>query len=139
MAILIVVMTSIAQLFASSVRANTSARAIAVGAVLADRKLEELRTAAWGDEALAPSAPGTLTTDSAGYVDYCDRTGNVVGSASSSPGALYVRRWSISPVANGPPNELVIAVSVAPAGTVVSLDRVAPNEARVVTIRTNLP
>jgi hypothetical protein len=133
--ILTVGVLSLAQLFALAAALNVSSRQTSHAAVLAAQKIEELRTVG---AVLMPSPPSALSENTAGYVDYVDRTGDTVGAGSTVPpdGAVYIRRWSIDPLATDPLSTVVIQVFVTPhrerpgsSGAV----RHSPGEVRLVT------
>ena len=95
---------------------------------------------------LNPSPPGTLNQDTAGYVDYLDARGQWVGTGTApAPGAVYIRRWSIEPLATNPNNTLVFQVLVTSvrreselsgaAGLAVQRQRL-PDDALVVSVKT---
>lgn len=109
-----------AQLLSLSVRTNTASRVETTAAVLAQQKIEVLRTLAWtvdvdgveridtasdttvhpeaaaGGTGLQDSSPDTLDADTAGWVDYLDAAGRVLGGGPPAPaGVIYVRRWSV--------------------------------------------
>src|SRR5882672_5362356 len=125
-------LVSLAQLFALSTRSNIGARNTTYAAVLAQQKLEELRSLSWGFDqvglptsdittnttitpeqplggtGLSPSTDAALQTNTPGYVDYIDSYGNKLGTGSQPPDkAIYTRRWSISPLPTNPNNTLV--------------------------------
>src|ERR1041384_7917079 len=129
----------LAQLFALSTRTNVSAHYTTFAAVLAQQKMEELRSLSWGFDTqglpvsdtstntavnpmtitgtgLAPSPASALQEDTNGYVDYVDGYGNKVqqgaGGNQTSNSAVYTRRWSITPLPTNPNNTLVIQVLV---------------------------
>jgi len=101
---------------------------------LALEKVEQLRSLSWafdggvavsdlttdlsGDQpaagslGLRPSPAGTLQRDTAGYVDYLDATGSWVGGASPPPASVFVRRWSIEPLADDPGDTVVLRAFV---------------------------
>ena len=163
--LLALALVSLAQLFALSTRSNIGARDTTFTAVLAQQKLEELRALTWGYDTLglplsdistntavspetatggtglAPSPPGSLGTNTNGYVDYVDRFGAKLGGGTSPPSnTVYVRRWSVEPLPANPNNTLILQVLVFRnrdrgaandgAGTVM------PQEARLVTVKT---
>lgn len=113
-------LTALAQVFAMSIRANSSARAITYATLLAQQKMEQLRSLAWGfdgfglpvtdsttDITVAPEAAagGTgldpspldaLHRNTTGYVDYLDSSGSVLGTGTTpAEGTVYIRRWSV--------------------------------------------
>ena len=136
-AIMASALVGLAQLFLISTRANMSARTATMASVLAQQKMEQLRGLAWtfnaagqavsdfaanltvvperpgGGVGLSASPAGALGANTAGYVDYLDRTGNWVGTgAQPVPGTVYIRRWSITPVPMDPNNLIVLQVRV---------------------------
>jgi hypothetical protein len=144
---------------------NRSARAGSDATVLALQKIEQLRGLAWGvDVSGAPISdlstdttrpvemptggtglslsPGnTLTSNTNGWFDYVDRSGNVLGGGTEMlAGAVYVRRWVIEPLPSNPSAAIVIRVLVRPAGRrEADLRNSATrrtDEARIVSIKT---
>ncbi len=136
-AILTTALITLAQLFTIAITTNRSARVTTFSAVLAQQKMEQLRSLAWGYDllglpvsdtatntavfpeqsnggtGLSPSPAGTLDANVAGYVDYLDEYGRSLGGGSSvAPGTVYIRRWSIDPLPTNPNNTLIIQVSV---------------------------
>ena len=94
---------TLAQLLVVACRAADQALTTSVAAALAAQKVEQLREAAWGFDldgtrlagpALSPA--GSLTTDTAGFVDYLDRSGLPVAGGPPPPAqAMFARRWSV--------------------------------------------
>jgi type II secretory pathway pseudopilin PulG len=163
--LLVVGMVSLAQLFAVATTSNTNARTSTFATVLAEQKMEQLRGLTWGFDpiglplsdttsdtagaapsptggaGLAPSPAATLTTSTAGYVDYLDQFGNVIGGGTTIPnGTIYIRRWSIEPLPTNPNNTLILQVLVtkrrdrgtADQGSVARLTE----EARLISVKT---
>jgi type II secretory pathway pseudopilin PulG len=154
------------QLVAASVANNTSARTSTYAAVLAQQKMEQLRGLMWGYDALGlplsdastntaaptespasgtglrPSPAGALTSNVAGYVDYVDRFGNIIGGGETIPDkAAYVRRWSIEPLPSNPDNTLILQVVVSTLVERRTSERTPSmarrrDEARLVTVKT---
>jgi hypothetical protein len=95
-----------------------------------------------GGTGLSLSPENTLTSNTNGWVDYVDRSGNVLGGgAEVLAGAAYVRRWVIEPLPSHPSDAIVIRVLVRPtgrrdSGNLRSSATRRPDEARIVTIRT---
>ena len=134
--LLAVAAAGVAGLVAVSQRAALAARLQTSATVLAIEKLEQLRALRWasagaatqsdlttnlsvdppatGGGGLAPSPPGTLQADTAGYVDYLDPSGRWLagGTTTPPPGAAYVRRWSIEPLADDPADTRILRVRV---------------------------
>jgi prepilin-type N-terminal cleavage/methylation domain-containing protein len=158
-------LVSLAQLFGVATRSNIGSRATTYAAVLAQQKLEELRSLSWGFDqvglpisdistdttvtpetpnggtGLSPSPPDALQSNSAGWVDYVDAYGNKLGGGATAPdNALYVRRWMVSPLPTNPNNTLVIQVLVFRNKNRTAADEGAvrrlPEEARMVTVKT---
>ena len=163
--ILAIALVSLAQLFALSTKSNMGARNTTYTAVLAQQKLEELRSLTWGFDTLglpisdtasntavspetpgggtglAPSPAGSLGANTDGYVDYVGQFGTKLGGGATPPaGTVYVRRWSVEPLPSNPNNTLILQVLV-----FRNRDRGAANngagtvlteEARLVTVKT---
>ncbi len=165
MAILTSGVTALAQLATISTRANVSARTTTSAALLAQAKMEQLRSLAWGldadgipvsdltsDIAAAPntptggvglsaSPPDALVRNDSGYYDFVDSRGRSLGGGATPPAAAaYVRRWSIEPMP-GFLDSLILQVRVTrvpasgAADGAVSRPRL-PDEARLVGIKT---
>ena len=163
--ILATALVSLAQLFAMSTRSNMGARNTTYTAVLAQQKLEELRSLTWGFDiqglpisdtttntavspetpaggtGLAPSPAGTLGANTDGYVDYVGQFGDKLGGGAVPPaGTVYVRRWSVEPLPSNPNNTLVLQVLVFRNRDRGAADNgagtVMPEEARLVTVKT---
>ncbi len=165
-ALLATALVTLAQLFAVSTRSNIGSRNTTYAAVLAEQKLEELRSLTWGfdstglpvtdtstntavnpDEAaggtgLNPSPAAALQENTNGYVDYVDQWGNKIGRGGTTPpaNAIYTRRWSITPLPTNPNNTLVLQVLVTRNFNRGDADEGAvarlPEEARLVTVKT---
>src|SRR5919204_5784423 len=98
--IMVVAVASLGQLFALSTRRNTASKNTTFAAVLAQQKMEQLRSLTWGFDTLglptsdittdttvvpekaaggtglSPSPTNTLRTNTIGYLDYLDKNGN---------------------------------------------------------------
>jgi hypothetical protein len=106
---------------------------------MALQKMEQLRAFTWAfdaagapisDVGLASSPAGALEQNTAGYCDFLDVSGRTLAGDLSIPdGTVFVRRWSIEPLAGG--DALVIQVAVAPVGPSRSSE-----EVRLVGIKT---
>ena len=144
LALLAIALASMGQLAVVSVGANIEARHASALTAAAFDKMEQLRALAWGFDAfglpvsdtssdasrvpslaaggqgLMPSPPGTLDADTQGYCDYLSADGAWKGSGPGvPPGAVYVRRWAVAPLASNP-DALVLSVHagrVPPAGS----------------------
>jgi type II secretory pathway pseudopilin PulG len=158
-------LVTLAQLFALSTQSNIGARNTTFTAILAQQKLEELRSLTWGFDTqglplsdtstntavspetptggtgLAPSPAGSLGSNTAGYVDYIGQFGDKLGGGAVAPAnTVFVRRWSVEPLPSNPNNTLVIQVLVFRNNDRGAADngagRVLPDEARLVTVKT---
>jgi prepilin-type N-terminal cleavage/methylation domain-containing protein len=135
-ALLTVVSLGVAQLFAASTNANRVARSRTSTTVLAEQKMEQIRSLSWGFDLLGqglpvtdtttnlavyphrddgaglnPSPSDTLLKNTPGYVDYLDASGAWIGTGENPmAGAVYIRRWAIIPLPTNPNNTLVIQV-----------------------------
>ena len=140
MGLLTAVSLSVAQLFATSTRANLAARSRTSTTAMAEQKLEQIRSLTWGFDTqgqglpvsdtttnltvypltqngtgLNPSPSNALEQNTSGFFDFLDAAGNWVGTGGTIPGtAAYVRRWSITPLPTNPNNTLIIQVLVTP-------------------------
>jgi prepilin-type N-terminal cleavage/methylation domain-containing protein len=140
MGILTVVSLGLAQLFAASTRVNIIARGQTSTTMLAEQKMEQIRSLTWGFDTtgqglpvsdttsnltmypvtpdgtgLNPSPADSLERNITGFVDFVDAAGAWVGTGNTPPGsAVYIRRWSIQPLPTNPNNTLVIQVLVTP-------------------------
>lgn len=136
---LVAALAGLAQLFGVSSAANGSAKATTYATILAQQKMEQLRSLAFafdadghpvtdiatdttaahelpnGGTGLRPSPAGTLTESTVGYVDYLDASGASLGGLAALPpsGVRYVRRWSIDPLPSNPRDTIVLQVVVA--------------------------
>jgi len=140
MGLLTMVSLGVAQLFAASTRVNIIARGQTSTTMLAEQKMEQIRSLTWGFDTsgeglpvsdttsdltvspttqngsgLNPSPTDSLERNTTGFVDFVDAGGAWVGTGNTPPGtAVYVRRWSIQPLPTNPNNTLVIQVLVTP-------------------------
>jgi hypothetical protein len=138
--LLATVALSVAQMMAIATQANLNAKGQTSGTLLAEQKMEQLRSLTWGYDAdgmglpesdtttnlaqdpptqngpgLNPSPANSLYTDVANYHDYLDQYGNRLGTGGGPPaGTAYVRRWSVDALPTNPNNTLVIQVQVTP-------------------------
>jgi len=163
--IMTVAVAGLAQMVALSTRANTSARATTYAAVLAQQKMEQLRSLTWGFDViglpvtdttsdiavvpesaaggsgLSPSPVNSLGASIAGYCDFVDTFGRPLGGGTTPPaGTAYIRRWSIEPLPGNPDNTIVLQVLVTRWGSrhaaAWSTGRRAPDEAWLVSVKT---
>jgi type II secretory pathway pseudopilin PulG len=155
---------SMAGMFVLATRSNNTARNTSFATILAEQKLEQLRSLAWGFDTqnlpvsdtetdtsvspesatggtgLAPSPGQALHRNTKGYVDHLDAWGEIVGNDEQPPpGAIFTRRWSIEPLPTNPNNTLILQVLVTR-----HLNRTTDegrgvrlmDEARVITVKT---
>ena len=164
--LLTVAIVSLAQLFAVSTRANTNARLTTFTAVLAQQKMEQLRSLTWGfdtqglpltdtstnitaaaeaptgGKGLTPSPSGALGENTDGYCDFLDGNGQSLGGGTAPPAnAIYVRRWTVEPLPTNPNNTLVLQVLVARNRSRNAADSAVgvdrlPDEARIISVKT---
>lgn len=156
---------ALAQLFAMAVSANTAAKNTTFATVLAEQKLEQLRSLAWGFDpqglplsdttsdtsrdpeqptggtGLQPSPSDALKQNTPGWVDYLDRNGTIIGNLAAPPAqAVYFRRWSVEPLPTNPNNTIILQVLVGRIRNRGSADDGSVGrlgeEARVATIKT---
>jgi prepilin-type N-terminal cleavage/methylation domain-containing protein len=140
MGLLTTVSLGVAQLFALSTRNNLTAKGQTSTTAMAEQKLEQLRALTLGFDlagqglpvtdtttnltvsppqhngsGLNPSPADALERNTDGFVDFLDANGQWVGTGSTAPRtAVYIRRWSITPLPTNPNNTLVIQVLVTP-------------------------
>jgi len=143
MGLLTVVSLGVAQMFGLATRTNYLAKGQTTTTVLAEQKIEELRSLMWGFDTegmglpvsdtttnltvyphasngtgLNPTPAGSLEENTPGCVDYLDAHGAWVGTGVNPPGnAVYIRRWAIQPLPTNPNNTLVLQVLVTPVTT----------------------
>ena len=160
--ILLVALMALAHLAAMSTGANTSARITTNASILAAQKMEQLHALAWGFDAhgqplsdtttdlttspptagqgvgLSPAPGGVLTANTPGYCDFLDASGRTLAGAGSTPaGTIFIRRWSVNPLAQDSDHTLVFQVLVTrvDGGTARSTRRL-PDEARMTAVKT---
>jgi prepilin-type N-terminal cleavage/methylation domain-containing protein len=150
--IIVVLITSVSQLFAVATRSNVDARVRTAATLLATEKLEELRELAFGFDsqgatltdvttdasAAVMTAGGTgltpggsLDQNVAGYADYLD----LFGRRTDLARAGFVRRWAIAPLPTDTANGLVLSVVVLPRRA-MGQRSTGPDVVRLVTVRT---
>lgn len=158
----VVALVPLSALFAGATQTTLDARQATVASVLASQKLEQLRALDWrvddtgrvgdvstdtasatgvaaGGTGLSTSPPDAWVADTNGWTDYIDQWGAPLGGGAVPPGAsVYVRRWSITPLASDPSDTLLIRVRVMPAVAALRRDDGTPRrgEARLVAVRT---
>jgi len=112
----------LAQLTVATGQANAAARRATIAQQAAAERMEQLRALAWTSDAgvvpvtdwtsdltttpastggagLAPTSPGSLTTNTPGYCDFLDADGRWLAGGTRAPAsAAWVRRWSVAAV-----------------------------------------
>lgn len=110
-ALVAVALSALAHLLAVSIHANARARRSSIASVLAQDKIEELRSQA---ASLAPQPAASLDANTPGLCDFLDEHGRPLGTGSVPPdGTVFVRRWSITPVSADPGGSVLLQVAVA--------------------------
>jgi hypothetical protein len=114
-----------------SIASNTEARRRTVATILAEQKLEQLRTL---DSLDAAVVGGSIAQDETGFVDHIDADGAIV-TGRSAP-FIYTRRWSIEALPTGFPQALVLQVRVLTRGT--ADPKTLVSRSNVATVRTKV-
>ena len=138
LSLIVVGLSALAHLFVVSVQANADARRASFASMLAAQKMEQLRSL--GPD-LSPQSVNSLRENVDGLCDFLDEYGRSLGSGPSPPaGTVYVRRWSVESLPNGPADTLSLQVIVIPRmwrGTsVASGNERSFGGARLLTIKT---
>jgi type II secretory pathway pseudopilin PulG len=119
--VLVTALAGIAQLFVLSVRSARDAGSQGAALVAAQDKVERLRSLAFSygpaaepvtDPGLASTAAQSLNQDTAGAVDFVNAGGAVVDATDPAHGAVFTRRWRVTPVDPFVPEALAIEVCV---------------------------
>lgn len=134
LSIVVTTITGVGHLLLWSRRTVWSTGAGSISTVLADQKLEQLRALRWqvdgqghavsdlttdlaqdpptmGGAGLRASPMGVLHANVSGFVDYLDADGAWRGTGvRPPPGAAFVRRWAIVPLASDPLHTLILHV-----------------------------
>ena len=164
-ALMVTAVASLAQLFALSTQRNRSSKNTTFASVLAQQKMEQLRSLTWGFDllglpttdtstdttkfpetaggtGLSPSPVNTLQQNVVGYVDYLDARGQTLGGATAitPAGAVYIRRWMVEPLPTNPNNTIVLQVLVTRHRDRGEADGGSvlrlPDEARIISVKT---
>ena len=144
--ILVTALAGIAQLLALSVRSTRDAGSQSAALIAAQGKLEALRALAFtydaaGSPVTAPEFDvrnsGSLDDDIPGAVDYVDANGAILDEDNEGHGAVFTRRWRITPLDAFVPEAIAIEVCVFhwPADGLA----VAASEACLATVRARQP
>jgi prepilin-type N-terminal cleavage/methylation domain-containing protein len=112
-AVLSVGIGTLAQLAVAAMRATERARSVSLATIVAQEKLEDLRSRLSMDEVGPLFSPeGVLDSTTGGFSDFVDRSGHVLGSGLvAPPNTRFVRRWSLRP-ATGVPGLVVLQIRV---------------------------
>ena len=160
-AILMTVTTGVAGLLTWSTRVVAAAGTETTAVWLAQQKLEQLAALEWSvddggfarsDEStsvavdpMRASGPGLRASsgaaadvDTPDYLDFTGADGSWRGNAVPRPGAAFVRRWSVVPLAGDAQNTLIITVSVRPLSEARRGSRQVSSGATLQTVRTRL-
>jgi prepilin-type N-terminal cleavage/methylation domain-containing protein len=137
-AILATVSLGVAQMFIYASAQTRGGKVESSATILAEQKLEQLRSLTWGFDTeglglpvsdtttnlakfppdqtgggLNPSPANVMEQNTAGYVDFLDQHGAYLGTGTTPPdNTVYIRRWSIEPLPTNPNNTLVLQVFV---------------------------
>lgn len=144
--ILVTALAGIAQLLALSVRSTRDAGSQSAALIAAQGKLEALRALAFTYDAagspvtasaLEVRNSGSLDDDTPGAVDYVDANGAILDEDNEGHGAVFTRRWRITPLDAFVPEAIAIEVCVFhwPADGLA----VAASEACLATVRARQP
>lgn len=143
MGLVAVAAAGLADLVVLSTGVVREARVATTASLAAEAKLAELCALPWGDgdtdltvdppsgggPGLSPSPAQTLETNLPGYADYVDADGVYAGRGPvPPPSAVFVRRWSVRPLAPHPDRAVVLQVVAA------RVTRPAAEDAHVVSI-----
>lgn len=121
--VLVTALVGLAQLFALIARSTRDTGDQGAVLAAAQDRIETLRSLAFNygalgdaitDPALASSGSGTLAADTAGFVDYLNADGAVVDVDRDGHGAVWTRRWRITPTDVFAPEALALEVCVFP-------------------------
>ena len=119
--VLVTALAGIAQLVALSVRSTRDAGSQAAALVVAQDKIERLRSLQYGygplgepltDPGIVHTAAQSLEQDTAGAVDFVTDQGEVVDVNATPHGAIFTRRWRVTPVDNFVPDAIAVEVCV---------------------------
>jgi Tfp pilus assembly protein PilV len=110
--IVIVGIAALAQLVAFAGHANLRGKQTTIAVALAQDKIEELLPdSAFGQDS---SPPDTLDSNVAGYCDFVDAAGRLLGAGPAAPaGSAYLRRWSVDPLPDSINHTSILQVLVA--------------------------
>jgi len=140
MMVLAIVSLGVVGLFGTAIRATYAARNQTSTSILAEQKLEQLRSLTWGFDTsgqnlplsdtttnlatnppanggpgLNPSPASSLNVNTQYYVDYLDVRGQWLGTGLTPPATTaFIRRWSVQPLPTNPNNTLILQVLVTP-------------------------
>jgi type II secretory pathway pseudopilin PulG len=119
--VLVTALAGIAQLFALSVRSTRDAGTQAAALAVAQDKIERLRSLPYGygplgelitDPGLVHTVAQSLEQDTAGAVDFVDDQGATVDVDATAHGAVFTRRWRVTPLDTFVPEAIAVEVCV---------------------------
>lgn len=111
MVVLVLALFSLSSLQTFSIGSNTSSQRMTIAAILAQDKLEELKTAAWTDTQLSDTANNFVDTNADGIPDYFDwnltadhtnadgpggAANPIDANGNNSPTGGYTRTWNVA-------------------------------------------
>lgn len=143
---------TMAELVRVATATNIVARNGTLATILAEQKIEQLRSLAWEidangipmSDAGLQASPASLQQNTPGFVEHVDGGGQIVGlAAQPPPAAVYTRRWSIEPTPASTGPAVLIQVLVTKVRNRGRADQGAvsrlPGEARLVTLKVRKP
>ena len=158
---------AMAELVRVAAATNDAAKHGTLAGILAEQKIEQLRSLAWEfdasgaavgdvstDTTVLPEAPSggtglqaspqSLQQNTPGFVDHLDGGGQIVGRSAQPPtSAVYTRRWSIEPMPTSAGPAVLIQVLVTGIRNRGRADQGSvarlPGEARLVTLKVRKP
>jgi prepilin-type N-terminal cleavage/methylation domain-containing protein len=111
MVVLVIALFSLSSLQTFSIGSNTAAQRMTIAAILAQDKIEELKTSAWDDPQLADTTNNFVDTNGDGVPDYFDWSLAVDHTNADGPGGTanpidanenhvaangYTRTWNVA-------------------------------------------
>lgn len=119
--VLVTALAGIAQLIALSVRSTRDAESQAAALVVAEDKIERLRSLHYGygslgelitDPGIVHTATQSLDQDTTGAVDFVNDQGAAVDVNVPAHGAVFTRRWRVTPIDSFVPEAVAVEVCV---------------------------
>jgi len=119
--VLVTALVGLAQLLALTARSTREAGDQTAVLTAAQDQIEALRSRDFGygplgeaitDPGLDPTGGGSLGSDTPGFVDHLNASGEVVDVDRDGHGAVWTRRWRLTPVDTFAPEALIVEVCV---------------------------